>query len=182
MEILPSKGKRNLSIHWRTRKSRKTVVHQTDPCHPLAGVKGGTILTLPASIVRGLGLVRRGPGDLRSPGSVGRCFSPLRLMTGRPTMAIELGIWGNGPDTKSDFHRCPHRMRGFTARNRCVGGSPGKVSTEEGDMGPGLRPSQRVRSGLTTTIQVTKDHLKILTSYLWVYVISIFVDLSFEFV
>lgn len=72
-------------------------------------------------------------------------------------MAIELGIWENGPDTKTDFHLCPHRKQGFTARNQYVGGTGGKVSTEKGDTDPGLLPSQRVRSGFTSMTQVMKD-------------------------
>lgn len=156
---LRSRGRRNQNIHWRTWKSLKYIVHQTNLCLPLTWVKWGMIPELTLSSIKGNGLIMRGFGDLLFLRSVVRCFWALNVMTGRLTVAIELGIWKNSPEAKTHFHPSPHRKQGFTARKLCVGGTVGKVSTEKGNTGPGLLPSRRVRNGSNFMTQVIKDNL-----------------------
>jgi len=82
-------------------------------------------------------------------------------MMGRLTVSIELGIGKNSPDTETNFHPSLHRKQGFIARKLYMGGTMGKVSTEKGDTGPGLLPSQRVRNSSSSMTQVMKDsHLE----------------------
>lgn len=162
MERLWSRRKRNQNIHWRTWKSQNNIVHQRDPCHPLALAKRGTSPKLTMSSMKGNGPLRRGPGDLCFPQSVVKCFWALNVMTGRLRITIRLEIGKNSLDTKIDFHPSPHKKQGFTARKLYMGGTMGKVSTEKGDTGPGLLHSQRVqrvRSSSTSMTQVIEDSL-----------------------
>lgn len=156
MEALWSRGRRKPNIQWRTWKNWKSTGHQRSLCHPLVWAKWGTIAKLTLNSMKGNSLIMRSSGDLHFPRSVVRCFWALNLMTGRLTVAIALGIWKNSPDTKTDFHPSPLRKQGFTARKLCVGGTMGKVSTEKGNTGSGLRPSQRVRNGSNSIAQVIR--------------------------
>lgn len=158
MKGLWSTERRNPNIHWRTWKNWKSVIHQRNLC-PLAWAKWGMIPKLTLSSVKENGVVLRGRGDLLFPGSVVRCFWVRNLMTGRLPVAIELGIGKKCPDTKTDFHRSLLQKPGLSARKLCMGGSVGKVSTEKGNTGPGLLPSQRARNGSNSMTQVMKDSL-----------------------
>lgn len=80
-------------------------------------------------------------------------------MTGRLTIAVELGVGKNMHGTKTDFLPSPHRKQGFPARKLYMGGTMGKGCTEKGNTGQGLGPSQRVRSGSSSMTQVMKDSL-----------------------
>ena len=71
-------------------------------------------------------------------------------------MAVELEIGKNSPDTKADLYRRLLKEQEFTARRLSMGGSVGQVSVERGSTGPGLLPSQTVRSCSNSTTQVIK--------------------------
>lgn len=97
-------------------------------------------------------------------------------MTRRLAVAIGLGIGKNIPDTKTGFHQSLLQNRGFTARRLLTGGSVGKGSAESGSTGPGLLPSQRVRSSSTSMTQVIKDFVArpgIVYMYKLMYLVSI---------
>lgn len=106
-------------------------------------------------------------------------------MIGRLIVATELGIGENILDTKNNFHPSPHRKLGFTTKKLNIGGAMGKVSTKKGNTGPGLLPSQRLRSGSNSVTQVIKDSLGespgILYTYKQIYLIGILRNLFFLF-
>lgn len=155
MKRLWSRERRSPNIHQRTWMNWKTIVYQRNLCL-LVQAKWGTLPKLILSSVEGSGLAVRGPRDLRFPGPVVRCFWVRRLMTGRPAAAIELGIVENGPDTKVDFHRSLLEKQELTARRPYMGGSMGPGSAQRGSTGPGLLPSQTVRSCCNSMTQVIK--------------------------
>ena len=153
-----STGGRDPDIHRRTWENRKSIVHQRNLRHLLARVKWGTIPKVTLSLKENA-VATRGSGDLPSPRSAVRCFWAPNRMTGRLTLAIELGSGKNSSDSKTSSLPKPHGKRGFPARKPFIGGTMGKVSTERGIAGPGLLPSQRVRSSSHSVTQVMKASL-----------------------
>lgn len=156
MKRLWSRERRNPDIHRGTGKNWKSIVYLRSLC-PLAHAKWGMIPKLSLSCMKGKGLAMRGPGDLLFPRSAVKYFWARNLMTGRLAVAIGLGIGKNIPDTKTGFPRSLLQKQGFTARRLLMGGSVGKGSAESGSTGPGLLPSQRVRSSSTSMTQVIED-------------------------
>ena len=153
-----STGGRDPDIHRRTRQNRKSTVRQRNRCHLLARVKWGTIPELTVSLKESA-VATGGSGDLPSPGSAVRCFWAPNRVTGRLALAIELGTGKNSSDSKTSSLPKPHGKRGFPARKPFIGGTMGKVSTERGNAGPGLLPSQRERSSSSSRAQVMQASL-----------------------
>lgn len=153
-----SPGGRDLDIHRRTWEDRKSTVRQRNLHHLLAPVKWGMIPKLTLSPKENA-VATRGSGDLPSPRSAVRCFWAPNRMTGRLTLAIELGTGKNSSNCKTSSLPKPHGKRGFPARKPFIGGTMGKVSTERGNAGPGPLPSQRVRSSSRSETQAMKASL-----------------------
>jgi hypothetical protein len=78
----------------------------------------------------------------------------LTLKTGKLTGALEPGVQKSSLITMADFHPSLHRKQDFPVRKLYMGGTLGKVTTEKGDIGPGLLPSQKIKNFATTMLQV----------------------------